>query len=99
MKLDKENLPFTVAVLIVLLFAVTPFVAAALLDSQAEYYGLGVGLWGLTMWFVYTVLGVTAGVIVAWRFDRSAGSTIMIGTGVGLLIGAVTCFSAFSSVT
>ena len=73
--------------------------AAALLDSQAEYYGLGVGLWGLTMWFVYTVLGVTAGVIVAWRFDRSAGSTIMIGTGVGLLIGAVTCFSAFSSVT
>ena len=99
MKLDKENLPFTVAVLIVLLFAVTPFVAAALLDRQAEYYQLGVGMWGLMMWFVYTVLGVTAGVIVAWRFDRSAGSTIMIGTGVGLLIGAVTCFAAFSSVT
>ena len=58
MRLDKENLPFTVAVLIVLLFAVTPFVAAALLDRQAEYYGLGVGIWGLTMWFVYAVLGV-----------------------------------------
>ena len=99
MKLDKDNLSFTTAVLIVLLFAVTPFVAAALLDRQAEYYGLGVGLWGLTMWFIYTVLGVTAGVIVAWRFDRSAGSTIMIGTGVGLLIGAVTCFAAFNSVT
>ncbi len=99
MKLNKDNLPFTTAVLIVLLFAVTPFVAAALQDRQAEYYGLGVGIWGLTMMFVYTALGVTAGVIAAWRFDRSAGSTIMIGTGVGLLIGAVTCFAAAGSAT
>ena len=64
MKLDRESLPFITAVLIVLLFAATPFVAAALLDRQAEYYGLGVGIWGLTMWFVYAVLGVTAGVAV-----------------------------------
>ena len=99
MNFDKENLPFIAAVLIVLLFAGTPFVVQVLLDSQAEYYGLGVGIWGLTMWFAYTVIGVTTGVIVAWRFDRSAGSTIMIGTGVGLLIGALTCFAAFSSVT
>lgn len=99
MKLDRENLPFITAVLIVLLFAATPFVAAALLDRQAEYYGLGVGIWGLTMWFVYAVLGVTAGVIVSWRFDRSAGSIIMTGTGIGLLIGAVTCFAAFNSAT
>ena len=97
MKHNNNNLPSITAVVIVLLYAATPFVVASLSDRQAQYYGLGVGMWSLTMWFVYTVLGVTTGVIVAWRVNRSAGSTILIGTGTGLLIGAFTCFSAFSA--
>ena len=82
------------AVLIVVLFIATPFVVAALQDRQEDYYALGIGLVSMGMIFLYTVLGVTAGVVVSWKKGRREGSIIMIATAIGLLLGVFSCFAA-----
>ena len=104
----RANIHKAATALIIIFFVATPFVAAFSVSRQdlsgstygSEFhYITGVGGTSIAMMFVYIVLGITAGVVVAWKIGRREGSVIMMATSIGLLLGVLSCFTAIGVYT
>ena len=84
------------------LFVLTPVITAVLLRIAAPwesasgydpgFFGnIGVGLAAISLFTIYIVGGIAAGLIVRRDISKQAGSGILLGTAIGLMLGLASC--------